>query len=83
MQTLTIRRRDNGTIDIDSYRQEALALRAGTMRRTLNRGRRSPWPLIGAAAIIAAYVTFLPRAPVPPTASAMLISANVSLMSDN
>lgn len=82
MQTLQIRRRSNGTIDIDSYRQEALVLRAGTMRRTLNKGRRSPWPLIGAAAIIAAYVTFVPRTPVPPSASSMLVSANISLLSD-
>jgi hypothetical protein len=52
------------------------------MRRTLNKGRRSPWALIGAAAIIAAYIAFLPRTPVPPAASAMLISANIPLMSD-
>lgn len=83
MQTQQIRRLTNGTIDIDSYRQEALALRARAMRRTLNKGRRSPWVLIGAAAIIAAYVVFLPRTPVPPVASLMPISANIPLMSDN
>jgi hypothetical protein len=82
MQTQQIRRRSNGTIDIDSYRQEALVLRAQAMRRLSNKGRLLPWPLIGAVAIVVAYVTFLPRTPVPPSASSMLVSANLSLMSD-
>ncbi|MFN3657117.1 MAG: hypothetical protein ACK4UO_07670 [Pseudolabrys sp.] len=61
MQTLTIRRRTNGTIDIDGYRQEALMLRAQMMTGTLKKFGRLPWRYAGVAAIVAAYLVLLPH----------------------
>lgn len=81
MQTQQIRRRANGTIDIDSYRQDALVLRVRAMRRTFNKARRLLWPLIGAVTVVVAYVALVPRMPVPPSASSILVSADIPMMS--
>ena len=67
MHTDNVRRRKNGTIDIDFYRREAFFLR----REATNQIFRYLWqvgrPAIGTATIIAAYVCalhlmFAPRA---------------------
>jgi hypothetical protein len=81
MQTQQIRRRDNGTIDIDNYRQEALLLRARSRTEAFKKVGRLPWRYIGAVAIVAAYVAFLPRTPVPPTATSMLVPVDVAVTS--
>jgi hypothetical protein len=80
MQTPTVRRRDNGTIDIDSYRQEALMLRACVRTGTFKKVSRLPWRYAAAAAILAAYVVFLPRAPVSPTATSMQIASEIAVL---
>ena len=59
MQTDTIRRRSNGTIDIDCYRQEALTQRAQTRTQFFRSLGRVARPVIGTAAIIVAYISTL------------------------
>jgi hypothetical protein len=59
MQTDTIRRRSNGTIDIDSYRQEALTRRAQTRTQFFSGVGRAVRPLMGAVTIIVAYISAL------------------------
>jgi hypothetical protein len=59
MQTDTICRRRTGTIDIDSYRQEALARRAQTRTQFFSSVGRAVRSLIGPVAIIVAYVSAL------------------------
>jgi hypothetical protein len=59
MQTDTIRRRSNGTIDIDGYRQEALTLRAQTRTQFFRSLGRVARPVIGTAAITVAYISAL------------------------
>jgi len=49
------RRRSNGTIDIDSYRQEARMLREQTRTEFFKAAGRAARPLIGIVAIIAIY----------------------------
>ena len=83
MQTQQIRRRANGTIDIDSYRQDALVLRVQATRRILNKVRRLLWPLIGVVAVVAAHVAFLPRTSAPPSTSSMLVSAGIAATSSD
>jgi len=69
MQIEPVRRRSNGTIDIDSYRQEARMLREQTRTEFFKIAGRAIRPLIGAAAIIAAYISTLHLAfPVPAAA---------------
>ncbi|MGZ5897589.1 MAG: DUF3455 domain-containing protein [Xanthobacteraceae bacterium] len=59
MQNDAIRRRSNGTIDIDSYRREALTRRAQTRTQFFSGVGRAVRPLMGASAIIVAYVSAL------------------------
>ncbi|MGA7386457.1 MAG: DUF3455 domain-containing protein [Pseudolabrys sp.] len=59
MQTDTIRRRSNGTIDIDCYRQEALIQRAQTRTQFFRSLGHVARPVIGTAAIIVAYISTL------------------------
>jgi hypothetical protein len=61
-----IRRRTNGTIDIDYYRSRALMERdafiAGEMRRAISR----TWPLLAAVALITAGYLAIPSTPHSP-----------------
>ena len=84
MQTDTIRRRTNGSIDIESYGREALRLRTQTRTDLFKRAGRLAlsWPVIGAAALATGYaarqavlasvstrLAAPPRTPAIPTAS--------------
>ena len=83
MQTAAnrFRRRSKDTAAVDGYRQATLALRARAERRRFRSGRLSlACRLIGAVAILAAYVVFLPRTPVPPGTSARLVSTEIPPM---
>lgn len=53
MQIDTIRRRTNGTIDIDSYRRDAVALRTEARVQVGRRALRYGWPVVSAAALLA------------------------------
>jgi hypothetical protein len=66
MQTPTVRRRSNGTIDIDSYRQRALALRAQTTTQFF----KSMGPVFRPVmlALIAAYISMRLISPAPASA---------------
>lgn len=59
MQIDPIRRRTNGTIDVDTYRQEALTLRRQTRTEFFTSIGRVARPLIGSIAIIVAYISAL------------------------
>jgi len=52
-------RRNNGTIDIDFYRQRAIFLRRAATNRTFRQVWQMTRPLVGTAAVIAAYATAL------------------------
>jgi len=52
-------RRNNGTIDIDFYRQRAILLRRSATNRTFRQVWQATRPLVGTAVIIAAYATAL------------------------
>ncbi len=62
-QTQQIRRRTNGTIDIDHYRNHALMERRETIRNTANGVKILAWPLVAAAALIVAMLVMTPPAP--------------------
>jgi hypothetical protein len=55
MQIDPIRRRSNGTIDIDSYRRDALMLREQTRTEFFRSIGRAVQPFVGGVAIIIAY----------------------------
>ncbi|MGB9045153.1 MAG: hypothetical protein WCC81_22185 [Pseudolabrys sp.] len=59
MQIEPIRRRSNGTIDIDSYRRDALMLREQTRTEFFRSIARAVRPLTGVVAIIVAYTSAL------------------------
>lgn len=59
MQIEPIRRRNNGTIDIDSYRRDALMLREQTRTEFFRSIGRAVRPLTGVVAIIVAYTSAL------------------------
>jgi hypothetical protein len=80
MHTDNIRRRENGTIDIDFYRREAFLARRATMRQSFRRARQLGRLLIEGATIAATYALLLPRDPRPPGASSIFVSANVPLI---
>jgi hypothetical protein len=63
MQTHTITRHSDGTIDIDSYRREALALRAQARTQFIRSAVPAFRPVI--LAIIAAYISMRLLAPTP------------------
>ena len=75
-----IKRRSNGTIDVDFYRQEAFLLRREATNKFFRRVRRASRPLIGVATIIANYALPTPREPSPPSANSIFVSAEVPLM---
>lgn len=66
MQSHTVRRRSDGTIDIDGYRQEALLLRRQVMTQFFRTAGRTLRPVI--LAIIAAYISMRLILPTPVTA---------------
>jgi hypothetical protein len=68
MQSQDIRRRYNGTIDIDACRQEALILRAQMRTLFFRRMGHVSRPLLGAAAIIIAYASLRLISPLPAAA---------------
>lgn len=68
-QTQQIRRRTNGTIDIDHYRNRALMERRNAVSAMTGRANVLAFPLIAIVALIAAIV-MAPRAPTPPAAAA-------------
>ena len=55
MQIDPVRRRSNGTVDIDSYRRDALMLREQTRTEFFRSIARAVQPFIGGVAIIVAY----------------------------
>jgi hypothetical protein len=59
MQIEPVRRRSNGTLDIDSYRREARALRERTRAEFFKKAGRAVHPFIGGMAIIVAYALAL------------------------
>ena len=76
IQVTSIRRRSNGTVDMDVYRRKAFLLRRETTNQILRRLGRSVLPqLIGAIAILVSYVLFLPRNPLPQGAHPMFAPA--------
>jgi hypothetical protein len=74
------KRRSNGTIDVDFYRQEAFLLRREVTNKLFRRIRRASRPLIGAATIIANYALLTPREPSPPSTNSIFVSAEVPLL---
>jgi hypothetical protein len=75
-----IKRRSNGTIDVDFYRQEAFLLRRESMNKLFRRIRRASRPLIGVTTIIANYALLTPRDPAPPSTNSIFVSAEVPLL---
>src|SRR5262245_39476513 len=75
-----IKRRSNGTIDVDFYRQEAFLFRREATNKLFRRIRRASRPLIGAVTIIANYGLLTPREPSPPSANSIFESVEVPLM---
>jgi hypothetical protein len=75
-----VRRRKNGTIDIDFYRREAFLVRRETTNRIFRRAARLGRPLIRAATIVLTYALVAPRDQLPPGADSIFVSANVPLL---
>ena len=75
-----IKRRTNGTIDVDFYRQEAFVLRRDATNKLFRRLRRAGRPLIGVVTIIANYALLTPREPSPPSSNSIFVSAEVPLV---
>lgn len=75
-----IKRRSNGTIDIDFYRNEAFSLRRAATKKFFKRVRSAGRPLIGVATIIANYALLTPRKSLPPSTSSIFVSAEVPLL---
>ena len=67
----TIHRRDNGTIDIDIYRQRALMLRGGNTTRFTKVLARAIRSLIGVAAVVGICTVAPPRSAPPVCAYAL------------
>ena len=76
----SVRRRTNGTIDIDFYRREASLLRRASMNKFFRRARRVGRPLIKAVTIVVTYALVSPRDPLPPGTGSIFVSANVPLL---
>ena len=80
MNTEKVKRRSNGTVDVDFYRQEAFLLRREATNKLFKRIRRASRPLIGTVTIIANYALLTPRETSPPSANSIFVSAEVPLM---
>jgi len=75
-----IKRRCNGTIDVDFYRQEAFFLRREATNKLFRRIKHAGRPLIGVITIIANYALLTPREPSPPSSNSIFVSAEVPLV---
>jgi len=75
-----IKRRDNGTVDVDFYRQEAFLLRREATNKFFRRIRRASRPFIGTVTLIANYALLTPREPSPPSTNSIFVSAEVPLV---
>jgi hypothetical protein len=80
MHNDNVRRRENGTIDIDFYRGQASVLRKETTNRIFRRAARLGRPLIKATTIVLTYALVAPREPLPPSAESIFVSAEVPLL---
>lgn len=78
-QTQQIRRRTNGTIDIDHYRNHALMERRAAMSSTGRHVGISAFPLIAAVALIVALIAMPSRDPLPKAAAAKVAPIMVAL----
>ena len=75
-----VRRRQNGTIDIDFYRRETSILRRETTNRIFRRAARFGRPVFRATTIVLTYALLAPRDPLPPGADSIFVSAEVPLL---
>ena len=75
-----VRRRKNGTIDVDFYRREAFLLRREATNKFFRRIGKIGRPLIKAVTIIVTYALLSPRDPLPPSTGSIFVSANVPLL---
>ena len=75
-----IKRRSNGTIDVDFYREQAFLLRREATNKFFRRIRRASRPFIGTVTLIANYALLTPREPSPPSANSIFVSAEVPLV---
>jgi len=75
-----IKRRSNGTVDVDFYRQEAFLLRREATNKFFRRIRRASRPFIGTVTLIANYALLTPREPSPPSTNSIFVSAEVPLV---
>ena len=81
IQVTSIRRRSNGTVDMDVYRRKAFLLRRETTNQILRRlGHSVLARLIGAIAILVSYILLLPRNRLPQGACSTFAPAKVSLL---
>ena len=75
-----IKRRTNGTVDVDFYREEAFLLRRDATNKFFRRIRRASRPFIGTVTLIANYALLTPREPSPPSNNSIFVSAKVPLV---
>jgi len=75
-----IKRRNNGTVDVDFYRQEAFLLRREATNKFFRRIRRASRPFIGTVTLIANYALLTPREASPPSTNSIFVSAEVPLV---
>ena len=75
-----VRRRKNGTIDIDFYRREAFLLRREATNKFFRRAARLGRLFIRATTIVLTYALVAPRDPLPPGADSIFVSAAVPLL---
>ena len=75
-----IKRRTNGTVDVDFYRQEAFLHRREATNKFFRRIRRASRPFIGTVTLIANYALLTPREPSPPSNNSIFVSAEVPLV---
>ena len=74
------KRRTNGTVDVDFYREEAFLLRREATNKFFRRIRRASRPFIGTVTLIANYALLTPREPSPPSNNSISVSAEVPLV---
>jgi len=80
MHTDNVRRRKNGTIDIDFYRRQAFLLRTEATNKFFRGAGQFGRAFIRAAAIVTTYALLLPRDPLPPGTSSIFVSSNIPLI---
>ena len=80
MHNDNVRRRENGTIDMDFYRREASILRRETANRVFRRAARLGRPLMRATTIVLTYALVAQRDPLPPGTDSIFVSADRPLL---